>query len=147
VLAELESLKKKEAKIPVSATGVERTNAQIDHAARDRDSTIRVTYEKTNDAPGEHSGTRTVRQTSIVPQLFDSPETVAGVRGAARSGGTVVATAVAAAPRSVLRGGTLTQLAPKQVPIKVYLDGAEIADHLTLKADRMASASSVRRRA
>lgn len=40
-----------------------------------------------------------------------------------------------------------TQLAPRQTPIKVYLDGAEIADHLTLKAGRMASVTPVKRRA
>lgn len=38
-----------------------------------------------------------------------------------------------------------TQMAPKSTPIKVLLDGAEIADHLELNARRLASAGSTRR--
>lgn len=43
-------------------------------------------------------------------------------------------------------GGTIRELAPARTPIKVYLDGAEIADHLTLKARRMATTSASARR-
>jgi hypothetical protein len=82
-----------------------------------------------------------------MPQLFGTDaETVAGVRAMTRAfalgpSGVQQSTTVAT------RKGSVTELAPRQVPIKVYLDGAEIADHLQLKASRLATASSVRRRA
>jgi hypothetical protein len=134
------------ANIPVDAHTA-KANADIDHAARDRTSTIHVNY--STNTPGEHSGGR-VGQTSIVPQLFGDARTVAGVRAAARglSATPQVAVTGSLIPAQPRPGqGSVTQLAPRQTPIRIYLDGAEIADHLTLKAGRLATTSSVRRRA
>jgi hypothetical protein len=85
-------------------------------------------------------------QTSIVPQRLADSTTVAGLRGVssqsiAMTGATQQSSGGSGGPSKV------TQLAPKQTPVKIYLDGAEIADHLTLKAGRLATSSSVRRRA
>jgi tape measure domain-containing protein len=118
--------------------------AQLDQLAKDRHMTIHVT--KTGggaaDAPSEGG-------TSIVPQLFGTDtRLVAGLRAASLAAPQMVAAAVAGtAAGAAARGqAQVTQLAPRQVPIKVYLDGAEIADHLQLRAGRLATVSSVRRR-
>lgn len=139
----------RDSRISVTTSGVGTAENGINHAARDRTATIKVKYKSDNDAPGENSGTR-ASQTGIVPQLFGADSrTVAGLRAAALGATAMVATTMA--PGGTQRGAgattTVTQLRPKETPIKVYLDGAEIADHLTLKAGRMATATSVRRRA
>lgn len=86
----------------------------------------------------------------LVPQVPETTAaTLAGLRTASLAAPQMVATTASqtstrpgAAPRA-----TVTQIAPRSTPVKIYLDGAEIADHLSLKAGRMASVPSVRRRA
>jgi tape measure domain-containing protein len=135
--------------IKVTTTGVSQAAADIDSAARDRDATITV---KTRKAAGS-GGTSPdfdVNGRSIVPQLFGTDSrTLAGVRAAALAAPAMVATTAApgGSQRAAASRGTVTELAPRQMPVKVYLDGAEIADHLTLKASRLATVSTVRRRA
>jgi hypothetical protein len=131
--------------IPVNADTGE-TERELNNLARDRYATVHVTYDSSNDAPGENSGGRRATLGSIIPQLLGSADTVAGLRGVS-SQAMVATTAPAPNTKTSTRTGTVTQIAPRQVPIKIYLDGAEIADHLTLKAGRLAAASSVRRRA
>jgi tape measure domain-containing protein len=115
----------------------------------DRYVTVHVTARQANPS-GADNNPSTPFPTSIVPQLFGADtRTVAGLRAASLAAPQMVAThgTTAAAPAAASTPSTRTVLAPKQVPVKVYLDGAEIADHLTIKASRVASASTVRRRA
>jgi tape measure domain-containing protein len=115
----------------------------LDALARDRHTTIWVTTKTTG---GAGAGGPSAGPGSIVPQLFGQDSaTVAGLRGV--SSQSIAMTG--ATQQSSGSGGPskVTQLAPKQTPVKIYLDGAEIADHLTLKAGRLATSSSVRRRA
>jgi hypothetical protein len=174
VAAEMESLKRKLAKIPVgantkpavdamrnipvpsvnipvAATGVSGVNADIDHAARDRDTTIYVKARKVKGSGGtspDFDVNGLAGGTSIVPQLFGAdPATVAGLRAVSRQASTVAVGGTAQLSATTSGQRTVTHLAPKQVPVKIYLDGAEIADHLQLKAGRLATATTVRRRA
>jgi hypothetical protein len=126
--------------------GTDAASSSLDYITRDRYVTVHVNEVTTSTtAPG---GPGAGGQ-SIVPQLLGGTAALAGVRTAALATPRVVLAAAAPgdSQRATRNRGTVTQLAPRQTPIKVYLDGAEIADHLTVKASRVASASTVRRRA
>lgn len=134
------------ATVSVNAAGASETERELNHLSRDRYSTVHVNY--VANTPGEHSGGRNEPTPgSIVPQRLGDSATVAGLRGTSTQAVAMGPGVVTMRPTSGSHTGTVTQLAPKQVPIKIYLDGAEIADHLQLKAGRLATASSVRRRA
>ena len=146
-LAALQAQAEKPAKktVRVVTAGAAETERELNRLARDRTSTVHVNY--VQNTPGEHSGGRVDTTTnSIVPQRLGDTATVAGLRGVSSQAIVLGAGGVARIPTQGTQG-TVTQLAPRQVPIKIYLDGAEIADHLQLKAGRLATASSVRRRA
>lgn len=132
------------ATVSVSTAGASETERELNHLSRDRHATVHVNY--VGNTPGEHSGIR-AGETSLVPQRFGDSATVAGLRSTSTQAVAMGPGVVAMRPSSDSHTGTVTQLAPRQVPLKVYLDGAEIADHLQLKAGRLATASSVRRRA
>jgi tape measure domain-containing protein len=70
-----------------------------------------------------------------------NPETV----GRMLSGSQTQRVTVDAPSSNTTKDTSTTQLAPRQVPVKVYLDGSEIADHLTLKANRLATSALARR--
>lgn len=107
---------------------------------------IPVRFNYVENTPGEHSGGRVPTLGSIVPQGLGDAATVAGLRGTSTQAVAMGPGVVTQRPTQTQQA-TVTQLAPKQVPVKIYLDGAEIADHLQLKTSRLATTSSVRRRA
>lgn len=126
----------------VDPAGLAATNTQLDYAARDRFSTIHV---NTVTAP-------TVGPTpgglSLVPQLFGAADQ-AGLRAAGRAltGPTMGATPYGyATPSAAPDTSHRVQLAPRQTPVAVYLDGVEIANRIEARR-AMAAATSVRRSA
>jgi hypothetical protein len=126
--------------------GADNASTFLDSISKDRTVTIRVNAVPANPG-GADNNLNTPFPNSIVPQLFGSSAAVAGVRSAAARSAVVLGPGAAAAAAVPAQRGSVTQLRPKEVPIKIYLDGAEIADHLQLKAGRLATATTVRRRA
>lgn len=138
-----DATKRRTATVHVETAGTAAAAAAIAAVARDQHTTIFVHAARVGASAAAVAGATQ----SIVPQLT-GPGT-AGLRGAARAAPQMVATTtgLAAVDTSQQQQGPVTQLQPRQVPVKVYLDGAEIADRLTMKAGRLATSTTLRRRA
>jgi hypothetical protein len=133
------------AQLPVEAQTA-RAESDLDHLARNRTATVTVKVRKAAGSGGT-SPDFDVNGRST----FGTAATIAGVHTFPGSQQVAFssprATTVISPAGSAVREGDRTVLRPKDVPIKIYLDGAEIADHLQLKAGRLATATTVRRRA
>jgi hypothetical protein len=128
----------------------------LDALAADRFATIFVTTTRIGGNNTNPAGPNAPGTQSIAPQIFPGGQAQAQGLTVAGRALTPPPLAVVSAPMGASspgvpvarpQGGTVTQLIPRQVPIKEYLDGAEIADALTLKTGRLATTTTVRRRA
>lgn len=151
-------------KAPISAetSGLAGTENDLNHLARDRTVTLsittirhqinRVEHDLNARSPSANSLAAPGGGGSIVPQLFGTG-TAPMLRAAATAMGVTAPVSMVAGypqlanvPQRTPGGGERVELAPRQVPIKVYLDGQEIATHLELRAQQMASVGAVTRR-
>jgi len=158
-LSQLNSALKKATKprnvtINVDDKGTASAKSAIDNAAKDRNTTIWVTTRKRGGGGGGGGGATAGTQSVAPSAQMMSLRTMAAAVAApgadpwfSPTARVEARTAQAVARQAARVTSEPTQLAPRRTPVKIYLDGAEIADHLTLKTGRMAQVSLSGRKA
>jgi len=128
-------------------------NNSLNDLAKDRYATIYVTTVNRGGGGGGGGGGGTSSDfgRSAVPGtegLMAAGRALAAPSATSTGGGawTTSYRAGIGGPQVTTQPGGVVQLAPRQTPVKVYLDGAEIADHLELRAGRLATSTSLKRR-